>query len=484
MWIKYVQSLWFAQDIADVKSKNAVSNKSTLKALNSCLNENGLLILHGRLQYANMPVERKFPYILPQHSHLSKLIINRAHTVTLHGTIHLTLAYVRNEFWIKNGRNTVKSHIHKCVICYRLKPQPLSQLMAPLPKIKLIPDAPFNQCGIDFAGPIEIKASNRKKAAITKGYICVFVCMVTKAIHLEACGSLNTDTFIAAVRRMISTRGICKDVYCDHGSNFEGASNELPRLLLQARSNVSIEIANLFANDGITFHFIPPNAASWGGQWESYVKLTKHHLNRMTLSIKLTFEEMSTLLKQIEACVNSRPLCAITSDTDDYDFLTPGHFLIGRPLNMMPEASLLNLKENTLDRWQKVQKAVQYFWSRWHTEYLHTLHPRKKWTTKESNLEVDDAVMIIDDNMPPSKWKIARVKQVHPGQDGLIRMATIEYPDPKAEYPNPNQEEPKEGKFLKLQRPILKLCKLPIENWSMEGRMFRTAAQYETFTNT
>lgn len=203
MWIKYTQSLWFAQDIADLKSKNAISTRSGLKSLNPCLNENNLLILHGRLQYANIRIEQKFPYILPQRSHLSKLIIDRAHIVTLHGTIHLTLAYVRQEYWITNGRNSVKSHIHKCITCYRLKPQPLNQLMAPLPKFKLTPDAPFNQCGIDFAGPFEIKTTHRKNAQVTKGYVCVFVCMVTKAIHLEACSSMHTATFIAAVRRMI-----------------------------------------------------------------------------------------------------------------------------------------------------------------------------------------------------------------------------------------------------------------------------------------
>lgn len=84
--------------------------------------------------------------------------------------------------------------------------------------------------------------------------------MVTKAIHLELCGSLSTKTFIAAVRRMISTRGLCSDIYCDNGKNFVGASNELPRLLSQANTHVAQEIASTFANDEITFHFIPPSA--------------------------------------------------------------------------------------------------------------------------------------------------------------------------------------------------------------------------------
>lgn len=201
--------------------------------------------------------------------------------------------------------------------------------------------------------------------------------MVSKACHLELVGDLSTKKFILAMRRLIGRRGICKDVYCDRGTNFQGAKNELPRLFLQASSSVSTEISHLFASDGINFHFNPPYAPNWGGQWESYVKLTKHHLRRMTVSKKLTYEEMSTLLVQIEACINSRPLCSITSDPTDLDPLTPAHLLIGQPLNAIPEPSLLSLKDQTLDRFQAIQKSLQLFWQRFFIEYLHTLHPRK-----------------------------------------------------------------------------------------------------------
>lgn len=202
--------------------------------------------------------------------------------------------------------------------------------------------------------------------------------MISKATHLEAVGDLSTQKFIMALRRFFSRRGIASDIYCDQGTNFVGAGNELPRLLFSAKSNVPNEIENIFAKDGTNFHFNPPSAPNWGGQWEAFVKLTKHHLNRAKTVNKLTFEEMSTLLSQIEACINSRPLCAITNDSDDLNPLTPGHLLIGSPLNLIPEPSLLSLKENTLDRFQKIQRGVQEFWKRFNIEYLHTLHPRKK----------------------------------------------------------------------------------------------------------
>lgn len=174
------------------------------------------------------------------------------------------------------------------------------------------------------------------------------------------------------------------------------------------------------------------------------MKLTKHHLRRMTTSIKSTFEEMSTLLAQIEACLNSRLLCAITSDINDLDPITPGHLIIGTPLNLIPEPSLLSLKDATLDRFQAIQKGVQAFWQRFYIEYLHNFHPRKKWQSIKENAEKGDIVIIIKDNMPPAKWLLGKVLETHPGADGLVRMATL---------------KTRNGE---LQRPIVKLCRLPI----------------------
>lgn len=443
IWVKHIQTLYFANDIESIKSTGVVAEKSSLKTLYPQLNEHNIMILHGRFENAKWAIARRFPMILPAKNHLTTLIIDHAHKTTLHGTIHLTLARVRQEFWVLNGRNRVKSFIHKCLRCYRHNPKPMDQLMAPLPIIKTQPARAFAHCGMDYAGPIEIKRSNLRNAPSVKAYICVFVCMASKAIHLELVGDYTTDKFILALRRMMARRGLCSDIYCDQGTNFEGASNELPRLFLQAKSTVSTHIVNTFVNDGITFHFMPPSAPNWGGQWESFVKLTKHHLYRMTTHFKHTYEEMNTLLAQIEACVNSRPLCALTNDMNDLDPLTAGHLLIGSPLNLVPEPSLLVLEDNTLDRFQSIQKTVQTFWKRFSVEYLHTLHPRKKWYKPQEDLAEGDFVSIIDENMPPGKWLMGRVLEIHPSADGFIRLVTIK------------------TKTSKLQRPIAKLCKFP-----------------------
>lgn len=159
--------------------------------------------------------------------------------------------------------------------------------------------------------------------------------------------------------------------------------------------------------------------------WEAGVKSTKYHLKRITKDAKLTFEELSTLLAQIEACLNSRPLTPITSDPNDMTALTPGHFLIGDSLLAPPDHSNSIQPESALTRWQLVQRLYQNFWNQWQSEYLSRLQQRPKWTKISDNVKVGDLVLVNEANCPPAKWPLARIEQVHPGTDGLVRVVTL-----------------------------------------------------------
>ena len=99
-----------------------------------------------------------------------------------------------------------------------------------------------------------------------------------------------------------------------------------------------------------------------------------------------TFEELTTSLVQIEACLNSRPLSPLSSDPSDLEPLTSGHFLIGEPLTSLPDNNLTDININRLDRWEMVQRSVQEFWKRWAAEYVSNLQSRVKWKTRQENL--------------------------------------------------------------------------------------------------
>lgn len=199
--------------------------------------------------------------------------------------------------------------------------------------------------------------------------------------------------------------------------------------------------------DGINWNFIPPRSPHFGGLWESSVKLMKYHLRRVLGNLVLTFEELSTVITQIVACINSRPLSPMSENPSDLNPLTPGHFLIGDSLMALPQRDLREVNTPRLSRYQHLTQLVQHFWDRWSKEYLTNLQQRSKWKFANSNpLKVGDMVVLREDNLPPLKWSLGRIEVMHPGTDGIIRVVTIKTPKGS------------------VRRAVTKICVLPMNN--------------------
>ena len=160
----------------------------------------------GRLKHANLSHDEKYPYILSPKSSLAKLIVRYIHLKSLHGSNQLTLSLVREFLWIPNARNLVKTIISQCVRCVRFKAKPITQMMGNLPKPRVIQSMPFSHVGIDYAGPIKIRPSSGRGRISVKGYIVVFVCFTTKAVHLEAVSSYDTAYFMNAFEGLKSAK--------------------------------------------------------------------------------------------------------------------------------------------------------------------------------------------------------------------------------------------------------------------------------------
>ncbi|XP_046145959.1 uncharacterized protein LOC123989276 [Osmia bicornis bicornis] len=209
--------------------------------------------------------------------------------------------------------------------------------MGQLPLSRVTPLRPFAHTGVDYAGPITMKNSKGRGSKTIKGWIYVFVCFSSTAVHLEVVSDYSTEGFLAAYRR-----GITHKLYSDCGTNFIGAQAELKRLFTSS-SKEHQQIASILSADNTQWMFNPSAAPHMGGKWEAVVKSIKYHLRRTIGELLLTFEEFSTLLTQIEAVLNSRPLKPLSDDPDDISALTPGHFLISSALNTIPEPSLLEV---------------------------------------------------------------------------------------------------------------------------------------------
>ncbi|XP_065361949.1 uncharacterized protein LOC135955527 [Calliphora vicina] len=441
--IKLTQAVSFHDEIKTLKLGNRVPNQSNIVKLSPFLDEKGILRVGGRISNSTISYNAKHPILLSKQNPLSFLIFLDAHVKTFHGSLQLMQSYVSRYYWIVSARNIAKRVQRRCTVCFKYKAQSCQQLMGNLPSVRLQPTRAFKHSGLDYAGPINIKTSSLRTASTSKGYISLFICMCTKAIHLEAVTSLNVDAFLAAFRRFTARRGLCTDLYSDCGTNFVGANKELQVLYHRNKASLPEHLAETLANQGTKWHFIPPASPHFGGLWEAGVKSTKHHLRRIMKDRILTYEELSTLLAQIESCLNSRPLCPLSTDPTDADVLTPAHFLIGEPSICIPDDDLLDANIDRLSRWKLIEHLKQNFWDRWNKEYLCRLQARPKWNKVERNIKVGDIVLLLHERSTAGQWPLAKVEELHPGSDGLVRVVTL--------YCN--------GKHIK--RPISKICFLP-----------------------
>ena len=259
----------------------------------------------------------------------------------LHAGPTLVNASLSCRYHIIGARKSVHSVTRSCIVCRRVSAKPEVQMLGQLPAERLTPGMVFENVGVDYAGPVYLKYGHSRKPTVIKTYVSVFVSLSVKAVHLELVSDLTTDAFIAALRRFIARRGKPTKIWSDHGTNFVGAAREIRELVLFLQEQMAQgAISDFCATQGIEWSFIPERAPHFGGLWEAAVKSLKYHLKRIIGDTKLTFEEFTTVLTQVEACLNSRPLTLMSTNSDQIEVLTPGHFLIGRPLESLPDTSL------------------------------------------------------------------------------------------------------------------------------------------------
>ncbi|XP_075162900.1 uncharacterized protein LOC142235535 [Haematobia irritans] len=275
---------------------------------------------------------------------------------------------------------------------------------------------------LDFAGPFEIKNYSGRNCRMSKGYVCIFICFCTKAIHLEATSDLSTSAFLAAFSRFVSRRGCPLNLYSDNGTTFVGASKVISK---QFHTFTHEAVTAKYAHHNLTWHFIPPGAPHMGGLWEAGVKSFKLHFKKVAGNFKHTFEEFQTLLYRIEACLNSRPLSPISPDPSYLVALTPGHFLIGSPILTPIDPNIRDTPMSISNRWERLKAIHQHLCARWKEEYLKELHKRYKWQKPSENLEENMLVVVREENLPPNVWRLGRITRVYPGNDGRIRVADV-----------------------------------------------------------
>ncbi|XP_076383731.1 uncharacterized protein LOC143260976 [Megalopta genalis] len=391
------------QTDSDPHRKTAMPKGSRILNLNPFLDQDKLLRVGGRLRHAPLSYCQKHPLLLPHRHHITNLIIESEHLRHWHAGTQATLNAVRQIYWPIDGMRATKIVIHKCIRCFRVKPKVPAYIMGDLPKNRVTRARPFQNVGVDYCGPFFIKEKKVRNRCKIKTYVAIFVCFVTKAIHLELTSDLTTESCLGAFKRFFARRGKATNIYSDNGTNFVGAKNEITEVQRFLSSNEHNSKINRFLSDqGINWHFSPPRSPHFGGLWEAAVKSFKGHLYKTIGNELFTFEQLNTYIIEVEAILNSRPLTPLSSDQNDLTALSPSHFLIGDSLMQLPEYDLRDTPVNKLSSWQHIQRVKQHFWNRWSNEYLQTLHTRNKWHIPNDTQHKKGTLVIIwEDNTPP-----------------------------------------------------------------------------------
>ena len=272
--IKMIQLKYFKEEIKILKMKEETSDarevkdSSDIAKLDPFLDERDLIRVGGRLARSNLNDECKHPIVLPKGSHISKLIIVWCHKKTGHAGRGMTLNELRHSgFWIVSANSLVRSVIYHCVSCRKLRGRFAEQKMAELPFDRLQEAPPFTYCGVDLFGPFII--TNKRKEL--KRYGVMFTCLCSRVIHTEVAYSLETDSFIFALRRFIGRRGNIRQMRSDNGSNFVGAVRELRKSFKEMNHNQISKYLHSCGADWITWINNPPTASHMGGVWERQI---------------------------------------------------------------------------------------------------------------------------------------------------------------------------------------------------------------------
>ncbi|GFW34030.1 integrase catalytic domain-containing protein [Trichonephila clavipes] len=339
------------------------------------IDNDNILRVKSKITERNDESSFLYPIMLPDKCEFTKLLIRSIHKKNCHAGIQIMQSLIRERFWIIRARKTIKSILNECFVCARFKVKSLSSGPSPLPPDRVNDCAIFEVVGIDLAGPLFLK--NWRKA----------------------------------LRRFIARRGRPRIIYCDNGTNFRGAFNDLAKLNWH-------KISRETSTQKIVWKFIPPTAPWWGGWWERLVRIIKELLRRSLEKSILSYEELSTVICKCEFLINSRPLTYISENPQELIHLTPAMFLIENRCSDTTDSDELN-STDLRKRMKYRIKLLSDLRQRFRKEYLSELI-QKQNDNRVREPRIGEMVLIGNDNKKRLSWPIAKIIELIPGRNGEI----------------------------------------------------------------
>ena len=430
-WLKSEQLIRYP-DIVSHFATNIVPHKSRVpplvRQLNLFLGDDGIIRSKGRFMLESALI------LLPRNSRLTDLIIRDCHHRQHHVGVGGTIVALRSRFWVPSARTETRRLLAKCVTCRKVTGRHYALPTSPeLPSFRYDTSTrPFSNVGIDFAGPLTVKD---RSGTHVKTYICLFTCLTTRAINLEVVEDLSTSSFLQALRRHCSLFSTPRLILSDNAQTFKRAEKDLQTLLAHLDSPA---IQNAFTYKRIRFLYIPARSPHWGGVYERMIGLMKSTLKKVLGRSLVLLAELSTLIKEIQAVLNDRPLTVINPDVNELQPLTPNHLIFGFNITSLPHPSLDSddYDPNFGDR-HAISRAQHYrttlyrhFVQRFHNEYLsflreaHALHNNTRPLSKPL-IKDGEIVLVADTDTPRHRWALGVVTKLLRGSDGFCRAAVV-----------------------------------------------------------
>ena len=414
--LENARKLWIISEQARdslVNKEEFVKTKANLRIFQD---GEGVMRCQGRLANSELPYDTKHPIYIPARSQLAILLVLEAHDNVFHQKERSTLTEVRTNYWIPRCRKLVRRLLPKCWLCNRMESHALTLPTAPpLPKYRLEISPPFSNVGYDHMGPLWVYDVYGKGGTAHKAYISLITCCTTRMLHLELQPSLGAAVCIRGLKRTFSRVGYPKRLVSDNHKTFR-----------------SQEVRRFATSKSIEWKYILELSPHWGGFYERLNRMIKSALRKILWKSKLTYEEVETILTEIEGVLNCRPLCYV-DDSDLAEPITPSHLMYGR--NIQRRAILNGPSEESevtpTARIVHVRKLQTHFWKRFSGEYITALRERDSVRRKgvenpSANLKVGDVVMIYQKHVARCEWPLGKVIRLVTSDDGHVRGAELQ----------------------------------------------------------
>ena len=416
----------FKDDIDALMSSKSLGTNSALSKLDPYIEEStGLLRVGGRLGQSSLPYEEKHPIILHKSHYVTKLLIRHFHESVFHQGRTFTEGAVRQGgYWIVGAKRAISSLIFDCVTCKKLRGKFERQKMADLPSDRTEPCTAFSYVGVDVFGPWQvISRKTRSSQASAKRWAVLFTCLTIRAVHIEVVDEMTSSAFINALRRFVAIRGSVKIFRSDRGTNFVGSTDSTGVNVINVEDG---QVKGFLNRSGTQWIFNAPHSSHMGGVWERMIGVSRPILESMLSKVhNLTHDVLVTLMAEVSAIINARPIVPVSTDSDCPQVLSPSALLNMKLNTDQQSVDDQSMKILYKDQWKRVQYLADQFWLRWSKEFLHSLQSRLKWQNSQPPLQLNDVVLLKDNELARNYWPLGRVSKLFPSSDGKIRKVEL-----------------------------------------------------------